>query len=131
MRACCHALVSDPMLDGGKLVLPVRCPWANEYRGRAMVLYGHIPALRPEWVDNTMCLDTGCVLGGKLTALRYPEKEIAAVPAERVWYEPAKPFLPDEQLPTGEVHIAQRDPDVLDIADMLDSGWCGPVATAA
>src|SRR6478672_9550605 len=58
-----------------------------------MVLYGHTPTPDPEWVNNTMCLDTGCVFGGKLTALRYPERVVVSVPAELVWYEPAKPFL--------------------------------------
>ena len=70
----------------------MRYPWAKDYRGRAMVLYGHTPTPTPEWVNNTLCLDTGCVFGGHLTALRYPEKEIVQVAAERVWYEPAKPF---------------------------------------
>ena len=60
--------------------LPVRYPWAGEYRGRAMVLYGHTPVPEPEWVNNTLCLDTGCVFGGRLTALRYPEREIVSVP---------------------------------------------------
>ena len=68
-----------------------------------MVLYGHTPMPEPEWVNNTMCLDTGCVFGGRLTALRYPEKEIVSVPAEQVWYEPAKPFptAPTQVDPAG------------------------------
>jgi len=74
--------------------LPVRYPWAQEYRGRAMVLYGHTPVPAPEWVNNTLCLDTGCVFGGRLTALRYPEREIVSVPAARVYYQPARPFPP-------------------------------------
>jgi polynucleotide kinase-phosphatase len=90
--------------------LPVRYPWAEEYRGSAMVLYGHTPTVEPEWVNNTLCLDTGCVFGGELTALRYPEREIVSVPAERVWYEPAKPLGPAR---------AVRDPGVLDIGDVL------------
>ena len=53
-----------------------------------MVVYGHTPVPEPEWVNNTICLDTGCVFGGRLTALRYPERELVSVPAERVWYEP-------------------------------------------
>ena len=72
--------------------LPVRYPWAQEYRGRAMVLYGHTPVPAPEWVNNTLCLDTGCAFGGRLTALRYPERELVSVPAARVYYEPARPF---------------------------------------
>ena len=72
--------------------LPVRYPWAQEYRGEAMVLYGHTPVPAPEWINNTLCLDTGCVFGGRLTALRYPERELVSVPAAEVYYEPARPF---------------------------------------
>jgi protein phosphatase len=96
--------------------LPVRYPWANEYRGQAMVLYGHTPVPAPEWVNNTMCLDTGCVFGGQLTALRYPEREIAAVPAAAVYYAPARP-LPAN--PGAEAAgPARREPEVLDIRDV-------------
>lgn len=66
---------------------PVRYPWAQDYRGAAMVLYGHTPVEEPEWVNGTLCLDTGCVFGGRLTALRYPERELVSVPARRTWYE--------------------------------------------
>jgi protein phosphatase len=114
-RVRSFALYGDTTGETDEFGLPVRYPWANDYRGRAMVLYGHTPTPEPEWVNNTMCLDTGCVFGGKLTALRYPEKEIVSVPAEQVWYEPAKPFL----APDGAVTTAQRDPDVLDIDDVL------------
>ena len=54
--------------------LPVRYPWAAEYRGRAVVVYGHTPVPAAEWINNTLCVDTGCVFGGRLTALRYPER---------------------------------------------------------
>ncbi|HZZ96670.1 MAG TPA: polynucleotide kinase-phosphatase [Jatrophihabitantaceae bacterium] len=89
--------------------LPVRYPWAQEYRGRAMVLYGHTPVPEVEWINNTLCLDTGCVFGGKLTALRYPEREVVSVPAAAVYYEPAKPFL---------AAPAERESEVLDIGDV-------------
>ena len=49
--------------------LPVRYPWATEYRGRAVVVYGHTPVPAAEWLNNTLCVDTGCVFGGRLTAL--------------------------------------------------------------
>jgi protein phosphatase len=116
-RVRSFALYGDTTGETDEFGLPVRYPWANEYRGSAMVLYGHTPTPEPEWINNTMCLDTGCVFGGRLTALRYPEKELVSVPAERVWYEPAKPFLPDDQ--TSGVAAGRRDPDVLDIADVL------------
>ncbi len=115
-RVRSFALYGDTTGETDEYGLPVRYPWANDYRGRAMVLYGHTPTPRTEWVNNTMCLDTGCVFGGSLTALRYPEKEVVAVPAERVWYEPAKPFLPE---PGAPGYVAERAADVLDITDVL------------
>jgi protein phosphatase len=114
--------------------LPVRYPWASDYRGKAMVLYGHTPVPAPEWVNGTLCLDTGCVFGGHLTALRYPERELVSVPAARVYYEPARPFpaaspaaagsgSPDaEPAPAGSapagIPTAGRDPGLLDIGDV-------------
>ncbi len=53
-----------------------------------MVVYGHTPVPEAEWVNGTICLDTGCVFGGRLTALRYPEREIVSVPARQVYFEP-------------------------------------------
>ena len=97
--------------------LPVRYNWAAEYRGRAMVVYGHTPVPEPEWLNNTICIDTGCVFGGKLTALRYPEKELISVPAMQTYYAPAKPFLREEdQAP--ELSAQQQYDDVLDLEDV-------------
>src|SRR5262249_41284492 len=76
-----------------ELGLPVRGNWAAEYRGPALVVYGHTPVARAEWLNRTINIDTGCVSGGQLTALRYPEKELVAVPAARTYCEPARPFL--------------------------------------
>jgi protein phosphatase len=98
--------------------LPVRYPWAEEYRGKAMVLYGHTPVPVPEWINNTLCLDTGCVFGGRLTALRYPERELVSVAAEKVYYEPVKPFPANPDAAGG---ARRRDPDVLDITDVIGS----------
>jgi protein phosphatase len=82
-----------------------------------MVLYGHTPVPTPEWVNNTLCLDTGCVFGGRLTALRYPERELVSVAAQQTYYEPARPFLPEgEAAPPAE---ARRLDDVLDVGDVL------------
>ncbi len=82
-----------------------------------MVLYGHTPIPAPEWVNNTMCLDTGCVFGGRLTALRYPERELVSVPAAEVYYAPAKPFPANASM-SGDGSAGRLDPDVLDIADV-------------
>ncbi|WP_380170159.1 polynucleotide kinase-phosphatase [Kineococcus sp. DHX-1] len=98
--------------------LPVRYPWAQDYRGAATVVYGHTPVPTPEWVNGTICVDTGCVFGGHLTALRYPERELVAVPARRVHHEPARPFLP-AGLEGDATRAAVRDPDVLDVTDVL------------
>ncbi len=98
--------------------LPVRYNWAADYRGRAMVVYGHTPVAEPEWLNRTICIDTGCVFGGKLTALRYPEKELVSVPALKTYYEPAKPFLPSPDL-AAPLSAQQQHDDLLDIDDVL------------
>jgi protein phosphatase len=84
------ALYGDTTGETDEYGLPVRYPWAQDYRGRAMVVYGHTPVPDPEWVNGTICLDTGCVFGGSLTALRYPERELVSVPAGEVYYQPAE-----------------------------------------
>lgn len=77
--------------------LPVRLDWASDYRGRATVVYGHIPQREVQSVNRTYCIDTGCVFGGRLTALRYPEKETVSVEARRQYYAPAKPLAPEQE----------------------------------
>ncbi|MFB7597121.1 polynucleotide kinase-phosphatase [Streptomyces sp. NPDC056160] len=91
-RVRSHALYGDTTGETDEFGLPVRYPWAEDYRGRAAVVYGHTPVPEATWLNNTLCLDTGAVFGGKLTALRWPERELVDVPAERVWYEPVKPL---------------------------------------
>ncbi|HYQ62864.1 polynucleotide kinase-phosphatase [Actinophytocola sp.] len=88
--------------------LPVRYPWADDYRGDATVVYGHTPVPAATWVNNTICLDTGCVFGGTLTALRWPSRELVSVEAEAVHYEPARPL-----------NAPARAPDLLRIGDVL------------
>lgn len=103
------ALYGDTTGETDEFGLPVRYPWAREYRGRAAVVYGHTPVPEAEWLNGTLCLDTGCVFGGKLTALRWPEKVLVEVPAERTYYEPHRP------LPTVG---AAREAVALDINDV-------------
>ncbi|MFE0191185.1 polynucleotide kinase-phosphatase [Streptomyces sp. NPDC058989] len=91
-RVRSFAMYGDTTGETDEFGLPVRYPWAEDYRGRAAVVYGHTPTPRATWLNNTICLDTGCVFGGAMTALRWPERELVDVPAERVWYEPAKPL---------------------------------------
>lgn len=91
-RVRSFALYGDTTGETDEYGLPVRYPWAEDYRGQALVAYGHTPTPTLEWVNNTLCLDTGCVFGGSLSALRYPERETVQVQARAVHYEPAKPF---------------------------------------
>jgi protein phosphatase len=116
-RVRAFALYGETTGETDEFGLPVRYPWANEYRGRAMVLYGHTPVPTPEWVNNTLCLDTGCVFGGRLTALRYPERELVGVAAAQTYYEPARPFLP-EGAAAASAEPSRRG-DVLDVGDVL------------
>jgi protein phosphatase len=124
------ALYGDTTGEVDEFGLPVRYPWAQDYRGRAMVVYGHTPVPEADWVNGTICVDTGCVFGGKLTALRYPEREIVSVPAARVYFEPARPLVP-ASAPAGTAparaaaagaaddQLAGREPAELDISDVL------------
>ncbi|MER7970054.1 polynucleotide kinase-phosphatase [Streptomyces sp. NPDC096080] len=109
-RVRSHALYGETTGETDEFGLPVRYPWAEEYRGRAAVVYGHTPVPEATWLNNTVCLDTGAVFGGKLTALRWPERELVDVPAEKVWYEPVRPLRSDA--PGG------HDGRPLDLADV-------------
>jgi protein phosphatase len=96
--------------------LPVRYNWAADYRGRASVVYGHTPVPYADWLNNTICVDTGCVFGGKLTALRYPERELVSVAARQTYYEPARPLLP---LQTPGLSAQQDQDELLSVQDVL------------
>ncbi|MYS45501.1 polynucleotide kinase-phosphatase, partial [Streptomyces sp. SID5998] len=109
-RVRSHALYGETTGETDEFGLPVRYPWAEDYRGKAAVVYGHTPVPEATWLNNTICLDTGAVFGGKLTALRWPERELVDVPAERVWYEPVKPLR--TEAPGG------HDGRPLDLADV-------------
>ncbi|MEM9801947.1 MAG: polynucleotide kinase-phosphatase, partial [Planctomycetota bacterium] len=95
--------------------LPVRYDWATEYRGPALVAYGHTPIPEATWLNRTICLDTGCVFGGRLTALRYPERELVDVPAQHTYYQPTKPLSAD----AAPAIDARPYDDLLDIDDAL------------
>jgi protein phosphatase len=95
--------------------LPVRYNWAADYRGKALVVYGHTPVPDAQWLNGTIDIDTGCVFGGRLTALRYPEKELISVPAAIEYSPPIRPFL---NPPESTRSIQQEHDDLLDIADL-------------
>lgn len=110
------ALYGETTGETDEYGLPVRYNWASEYRGTAMVVYGHTPVPEAEWLNNTICIDTGCVFGGMLTALRYPEREIVSVPAARVYCEPARPI--EKPQPPTSLSAQHDHDDVLDIDDV-------------
>jgi protein phosphatase len=112
------ALYGETTGETDEFGLPIRFNWAAEYRGQAMVVYGHTPVPEPDWLNRTVNIDTGCVFGGKLTALRYPEKEFVSVPAVRTYCEPARPFLPEERQAPKQTAQQAHD-DLLDAEDVL------------
>ncbi|MFD5672668.1 polynucleotide kinase-phosphatase [Streptomyces sp. NPDC127040] len=109
-RVRSHALYGETTGETDEFGLPVRYPWAEDYRGKAAVVYGHTPVPDTTWINNTICLDTGAVFGGRMTALRWPERELVDVPAEKVWYEPVRPLA--AEVPGG------HDGRPLDLADV-------------
>lgn len=111
------ALYGETTGESDEFGLPVRLNWAADYRGSAMVVYGHTPVPEPQWLNRTVNIDTGCVFGGALTALRYPEREFVSVKALATYTEPVRPFLSDEQVDQPLTAQQQHD-DVLDMADV-------------
>lgn len=106
VRAFC--LFGDTTGEKDEYGLPVRRDWAADYRGRARVVYGHTPVAKARWVNRTIDIDTGCVFGGRLTALRYPELKLVDVPARQMYWAPARPLDADE-----------RDADLLRASDVI------------
>jgi polynucleotide kinase-phosphatase len=128
------ALYGDTTGETDEQGLPVRRNWAAEYRGSALVIYGHTPVARLAWLNNTLNIDTGCVFGGALTALRYPERELVSVPARRQYCDYGRPFLlaetEAEQTPQHQVD------DQLDLSDVtgkrvVETRLLGPVTVRA
>lgn len=96
--------------------LPIRHNWAKEYRGKAKVVYGHTPVPEAEWLNKTIDIDTGCVFGGKLTALRYPEEELVSVNAKQIYCEPIRPLKINESV--NLLSLQQVYDDLLNIEDV-------------
>jgi protein phosphatase len=88
-RHCLHGDTDGEIDEDG---LPIRYNWAAYYRGQAAIVYGHVPVVDAHWLNNTICIDTACVFGGKLTALRWPERELVSVTAARAYALPRRPL---------------------------------------
>lgn len=106
IRSFC--LYGDTTGETDESGFPVRANWALDYRGEAMVVYGHTPQEEVQAVNRTYCIDTGCVFGGKLSCIRYPEKEVVSVAAHARYYETARLFYDNEE----------EDGDILNISDV-------------
>lgn len=104
------ALYGDTTGEKDKYGFPIRRNWAASYRGKALVVYGHTPVQEPIIQNETINIDTGCVFGGRLTALRYPEKSFVSVEAKRSYDEFVRPlftkadFLSDNLLDLSDVY---------------------------
>lgn len=111
------ALYGETTGETDEFGLPVRYNWAAEYRGGAMVVYGHTPVPQADWLNRTINIDTGCVFGGSLTALRYPEKELVSVAARSTYAQPVRPLAAAESGPL--LTSQQVHDDLLDIDDVI------------
>src|SRR3546814_5941773 len=82
---------------------PVRLDWAANYTGKTAIVYGHTPLDVSVWVNNTICVDTSCAFGGRLTALRWPERELVSVPARKEYAVRHRTTvsIPQESKPRG------------------------------
>lgn len=112
------ALYGETTGETDEFGLPVRYNWAAEYRGKAMVVYGHTPVPQPDWLNRTINIDTGCVFGGNLTALRYPEKELVSVAARETYAQPVKPLAAVAET-AASLTSQQVHDDLLDIDDVI------------
>jgi protein phosphatase len=112
------ALYGETTGETDEFGLPVRADWAASYRGAATVVYGHVAQPEAEWVNNTICLDTGCCFGGKLTALKWPEKELVSVKAAQTYFEPLRPLV-SAKPPEPEDPARQ----LIDYADVSGRRW--------
>ncbi len=112
------ALYGETTGETDEFGLPVRYNWASEYRGKAVVVYGHTPVPKPEWLNHSINIDTGCVFGGALTALRYPEMELLSVPSAKVYCQPVRPLVTEEK-EGSHLTAQQQHDDVLDIDDVI------------
>ena len=110
MRVREFCLYGETTGESDEYGLPVRLNWAADYRGRAIVVYGHTPQSEVQSLNGTYCIDTGCVFGGSLTAFRYPERECVSVKAQKQYYEPVKPL--------NDVHDASEPDDMLTLVDI-------------
>ncbi len=79
---CLFGKTTGKVIDG----LPERLDWAADYRGAPAVVHGHVPVKLARWRNGVADIDLGVVFGGRLCAVRWPERTFLSVPAEKVWW---------------------------------------------
>lgn len=111
--------------------LPLRRDWAASYSGAALVVYGHTPVSAARWVGQTVNIDTGCVYGGALSALRYPERETVSVSAQQAYAEP--PVSMQAQATAAASSLPERPFDLAEFlaGDTLETGQGGRIRVPA
>ena len=67
---------------------PAAPHWSELWSGPPFVVYGHTPRPDVSRLKWSLGIDTGCVLGGSLTACILPEKRIVQVRAREKYYQP-------------------------------------------
>ncbi|WP_332633025.1 bis(5'-nucleosyl)-tetraphosphatase PrpE [Halalkalibacter flavus] len=82
-RVKTFVLYGDITGETNKDGTPVRRDWAQKHQGEEWIVYGHTPVRNPRFIHRTVNIDTGCVFGGALTALQYPEMQIVQVPSKQ------------------------------------------------
>jgi serine/threonine protein phosphatase 1 len=65
---------------------PDALPWADHWTGPPFVFYGHTPRAEVYKLKWSICLDTGCAMGGQLSAFILPERRVVQVKARRRYY---------------------------------------------
>jgi diadenosine tetraphosphatase ApaH/serine/threonine PP2A family protein phosphatase len=89
---------------------PERLDWAKDYHGAPAIVYGHTPGPGPTWRNNTVNIDQGCVFGGWLSAVRWPEREAVQVRAHHAYFTERTPaFLRDAEHDNPAGESATRD----------------------
>lgn len=78
---------------------PERIDWAPFFEGPELVVFGHQVYDVPYVHQHAIGIDTGCVFGGALTALRYPARELVSVPSRRARYERGGSARPSPSAP--------------------------------